>query len=211
MSKEYAVIITSEQANARVIESNLSQEDQKYFLDFIRRFHKLEFYYNTPEALEEISQNQNIILPSIIKNYRTILGGVMFDCLPEFKFSKFENFSPRNDYLSNTWYSINFSGFPSNRDREILMSGSKGGLYPFANASSGFNTSNLFFGINLNNDDQKIYDFHLIDVFDSFSEDGDIWKSVYDVFESYPKMFSLISEIKYKKGKKDIIIKARET
>jgi hypothetical protein len=212
MSNEYAVIITSEQAKARVMQSNLSQQDKKYFLNFIENFQDLEFYYNTTEALEEISQNQKISLPNSIKEYRETLGGVMFDAFPEFKFSKFDNFSPRMDDVSDTWYSINFSGFLSKRDREILTSNSAIKLYPFANASSGFNPNDLFFGIDLKNfDNQKIYEFHLIDIYDSYAEDGDILKSAYDIFESYAKMFSLISAIKYKKGKKEIIVKARES
>jgi hypothetical protein len=212
MGNEYAVIITSEQAKARVMQSNLSQQDKKYFLIFIKNFEELTFYYNKSFALDELELDLGIKFPQQLRVYRDILASVLYGFSVEFKFKSFIRSSPRKDYIDFLWYSVDLLGMPTKGDlRDLFLTTSSNySFIPIATVSGDRNAENYFLAMNLHNNDLKIYEFDTQDLFDNKSTNESIEQSAYEIFDSYPQMLAHISEIKYLDGKKEIIIKARE-
>jgi hypothetical protein len=212
MENEYAVIITSEQAKARVMQSNLSQQDKKYFLNFIDNFFQLNYYANTEYGLNEIELDIDIKFPESLRSYRKLLAGVLFGKSVKFKFKSFIRSSPRKDYIDFLWYSVDLLGMPTKGDlRDLFLTTSQNySFIPIATVSGDRNAESYFLAMNLNNNDLKIYEFDTQDLFDNKSTNEPIEQSAYEIFDSYPQMLAHISEIKYLDGKKEIIVKARE-
>ncbi len=75
-------------------------------------------------------------------------------------------------------------------------------LFPIATVKGFPDASSYFLGINLKNNDKKIYQFNILDIYNNYSSGEPIEQSSYPIFNSYPEMLAHIAEIKYMDGKR---------
>jgi hypothetical protein len=195
-----------------VLLSKLSDVEKADYSIFIRKFDDLTFFQNSDIELDELEAINNVSFPESIRSYRKILADILFGKSVEIKFEKFTNFSPREDYLGQIWYSIDMVGISLEGDiKEVLIDTSRDfGFIPIIFTESKIAT-NCYLAINTKGNDKKIYEFNLQDIFDNHSSGEPIEQSAYPIFDNYPQMLAHISEIRYSHGKKKIIVKARET
>jgi hypothetical protein len=211
MDNEFAQTFEYATAKKIVEDSNLNSGDKEYYLLFIENFSDLIFYKNTDACLINIETENQIHLPEILKMYRSTLASVSYGKKVKFKFGSFIQETPRTDKLPDLWYSIglNSFSFEGNMRKIMLESASNFSLFPIAKTDSELSSSGYYFGMNTQNTDPNIYEFNILDVFDSYNDNESIEQSVYPIYDSYPQMLAHISEIKYMDGKKEIIIKAK--
>jgi hypothetical protein len=212
MNNEYAELLDYNNAVQKVEKANILSLEKIDFLLFLNKFHDLSFYSNTDLAVNYIEAQNNLKLPENIRSFRKTIASVMYGSRVEFKLRKFTTYTPRSDELKNYWYSLSMSPITLEGSvREILLNDTNEELFfPIANITNA-DVSGIYLALNIRNNDKKIYEFNILDVFDSQSEGSPIIQSIYPVFDSYPQMLAHISEIKYLDGKKEIIVKARET
>jgi hypothetical protein len=213
MEDEFHVPLNADEAKKRVNDSQLSQIDKENYKIFIENFIELTFYYNKSFALDELELDLGIKFPQQLRVCRDILASVLYGFSVEFKFKSFIRSSPRKDYIDFLWYSVDLLGMPTKGDlRDLFLTTSQNySFIPIATVSGDRNAENYFLAMNLNNNDLKIYEFDTQDLFDNKSTNEPIEQSAYEIFDSYPQMLAHISEIKYIDGKKEIIVKARES
>jgi predicted DNA-binding protein YlxM (UPF0122 family) len=212
MENKYAISVDYDLAVKRVEESVFSAEDKENYLSFINNFQNLNFYYNTDLSMAEPATKDNIYFPKNFSDYRKTLADILYGFNVEIKFDSFNGYSPRGKRLENIWYSIDPGDFSFNDDqKKVLLESSES----FRLLPIGFTSSNdaqgCYLAINLSNNDNSIYEFHMQDLYDNYSSGEPIDEMTSVVFDSYPQMLAHISEIKYLDGKKEIIVKARET
>jgi hypothetical protein len=193
--------------------SPLTEEKKKLYRSFINNFPEVKFYANTEYGLNEIELDIDIKFPENLRSYRKLLAGVLFGKSSKFKFKSFIQSTPRSDRISDMWYSLGLVGIPPvSRERSILLESDPNYSFIPISIVSGYPGSEAYFlSVNSKKNDEKIYEFNILDIYDTYSEGDAIIQSAYEVFNSYPQMLAHISEIKYLDGKKEIIVKARES
>jgi hypothetical protein len=213
MDEEFAIVMTAYESHNNVDKANISEEDKINYHIFINNFSELPFFSSTDFGLNETELDIKVKFPENLRKYRKILADVLFGYPMEMKFKSFIRSSPRIDELNKLWYSVGLMGLSLDGDTgEILLrSNPDYSLIPIATVTGNPDASNYFLAVNSKKDDQKIYEFNLLDIFDTYNEGEPIDQSAYEVFDSYPQMLAHVSEIKYIDGKKEIIVKARET
>jgi hypothetical protein len=213
MNKEFAVIMTAKKSHDKVNNANISEEDKRDYHSFINNFSELSFFSSTDFGLNETELDIKVKLPENLRTYRKILADVLFGYPMEMKFKSFIRSTPRADELTKLWYSVGLMGLSLDGDtgRILLDSNPDYSLIPIATVTGTPDASNYFLAMNSRKNDQKIYEFNLLDIFDTYNEGEPIDQSAYEVFDSYPQMLAHISEIKYMDGKKEIIVKAQES
>jgi hypothetical protein len=212
VSSEYHMDLNYEEAKKTIAESDLTQDSKDNYLIFLDKFPTLDFFSNSESSIAQIESENGIQFSENIRVFRKTLASVMYGKKVEFRFKSFLGETPRSDKLTKLWYSIGLNKFSfSGTNREILLkSDPELSLIPIANTNGQDNSSGYYLGINSVGEDSSIYEFSILDIFDSYNEGESISQSIYPVFDSYPQMLAHISEIKYLDGKKEVIVKARD-
>ena len=212
MAEDFAIEFDSATALKRVQDSDLSSTEKRHYTTFIQNFKDLEFFANTEFGLHEIELDHNIDFPSTLRNYRMLLANVLYGKSAQFKFGKFTQQSPRSDKLNQLWYSIGLVGIPSEgRERDILTkSNPEYSFIPISTVTGHPGADSYFLSVNQIENDEKIYEFNILDLYDDFNSGEPIDQSAYPIFDSYPEMLANISEVRYKNGKKETILKAQK-
>lgn len=212
MENEFLTELNYEAAKKVVNESNLSQAEKAHYLIFVENFRDLAFYSNKALVLLNVESENNIKFPDNLKDFRQILASVLYGKKAMFRFKFSSDQTPRGNKITKIWYSLGMNIFSFEGDnRKILLESDKNfALIPIAKTDGKMDSSGFYLGINSKNNDKSIYEFNILDIYDTYSEGESIIQSAYLVFNSYPEMLAHISEIKYLNGKKEVTVKARD-
>ena len=107
-----------------------------------------------------------------------------------FQVDKFEGSTPREDNVTDIWYSLGLLGYSNDEQRTLLEPGK---LFPIGYWQG--NDSTL--AISLDGKKKAVYEFAEEDLRDNQSEGGDPLKSARVVYDDYADLFKHIVALKH--------------
>lgn len=193
--------LTAEQARQSIEDAQLTAQESKLYSMFVDHFPDALFFANTEEALSDYQKEQRVQLPSWFLLHRLTLAEAYADAADlAIQFASFTDAfdvgSPRWKDLNDIWYTLNMLGLPrSKQQRNIYLKGSPElRLFPIA---VDVEDSRYQLGINLDEADTRIYEYHVEDIEAAFAAKEDIAISVMPVFASPGDMLSRIARIQH--------------
>ena len=196
-----AIDLSPEQARQNIREAQLPEQEARLYSAFVDHFPEALFFANTEEAMADYQEGQGVTLPSWFLQYRLTLAEAYAgaDDLA-IQFSSFTDAfhvgSPRRKKLDRLWYTLSLPGLPrGKKQRNIYLKGSSElQLFPIA---VDIEDDRYQLGINLNETDTRIYEYHVEDIEAAFAAKEDIAISVMPVFASPGDMLSRIARIQH--------------